>query len=130
MKKLNIMLVAGLGSLLFIGCTSNQPSFDPSNKEIKTVDGKHYKIPVGARPDIQPLTDKKVIEFYHKIGLPTCEKGDLKWEERKTSDAINKIMRSGSDAGGEELYRKAAVEGKVGCVSPLSDEEYKSYLKK
>ena len=120
-------IVATIGiAFLLSGCTgTSQPKFDPNKQEIKLVDGKHYKIPVGARPDIQPLTDKKVIEFYHKIGLPACKKDDLKWEERKTSDEINKIMRSGSDAGGEELYRKAAAEGKVGCSSPLSDKEAK-----
>ena len=129
MKKLNIMLVAGLGSLLFIGCTSNQPSFDPSNKEIKTVDGKHYMVPAGASASSYAVSSK-VIKRYQEFGVSDCQDGDITWEDQKTADAVNAVMRNGNKSEGIAIYQKAASEGKIGCASPLSDEEYKSYLKK
>ena len=128
MKKLNIMLVAGLGSLLFMGCTSNQPSFDPSNKEIKTVDGKQYRVPYGASTSSYAVSSK-IIKRYKEFGISNCKDGDITWEEQKTADTINEVMRRGSKSEGLAIYRKAASEGKIGCASPLSAEEYQVSLK-
>lgn len=128
MKKLNIMLVASLGLLLFIGCTSNQPSFDPSNKEIKTVDGKHYSVPYGTSTSNYAVSSK-VIKRYQEFGVSDCQDGDITWEDQKTADAINAVMRNGNKSEGLAIYRKAASEGKIGCASPLSDKEYQAYLK-
>jgi len=128
MKKLNIMLVASLGSLLFIGCTSNQPSFDPSNKEIKTVDGKHYSVPYGTSTSSYAVSSK-VIKRFQEFGVSDCQDGDITWEDQKTADAINAVMRNGNKSEGITIYHKAASEGKIGCASPLSDKEYQAYLK-
>ena len=130
MKKLNIMLAAGLGSLLFMGCTSNQPSFDPSNKEIKTVDGKHYMVPAGASVSSYAV-DGKVIKRFQEFGVSDCQEGDITWEDQKIADDINAIMRRNANKSeGIAIYRKAASEGKIGCASPLSDTEYQASLKK
>jgi len=128
MGKLKFILVGSLASLLFIGCTSNQPAFDPSNKDIKMVEGKPYRVPHGASYSHYAVSNK-VIEFYQDIGLSDCQKGDITWEEQKTADAINTVIRKGSKSEGKAIYRKAATEGKIGCSSPLSDKEYQSYLK-
>jgi hypothetical protein len=130
MKKLNIMLAAGLSSLLFMGCTSNQPSFDSSTKEIKTVDGKHYMVPVGASASNYAV-DSKVIKRFQEFGVSDCKDGDITWEDQKIAEDINAIMRRNANKSeGIAIYKKAASEGEIGCASPLSDEEYKSYLKK
>ncbi len=128
MKKLKIMMLASLGSLLFIGCTSNQPSFDPSNKEIKTVDGKHYMVPAGASASSYAVSSK-VIKRYQEFGVSDCQDGDITWEDQETADAINAVMRNGNKSEGLAIYRKAASEGKIGCASPLSDKEYQVSLK-
>ena len=128
MKKLKIMMIASLGSLLFIGCTSNQPSFDPSNKEIKTVDGKHYMVPAGASASSYAVSSK-VIKRYQEFGVSDCQDGDITWEDQETADAINAVMRNGNKSEGLAIYRKAASEGKIGCASPLSDKEYQASLK-
>jgi hypothetical protein len=129
MEKLKFIMAASLASLLFIGCTSNQPSFDTSKKEIKTVDGKHYMVPAGASASNYAL-DSKVIKRFQEFGVSDCKDGDITWEDRKTADAINAVMRNGNKSEGIAIYQKAASEGKIGCASPLSDEEYQSYLKK
>jgi len=129
MEKLKFMLVAGLG-LVFIGCTSNQPSFDPSNKEIETVDGKHYMVPVGASASSYAV-DSKVIKRFQEFGVSDCQDGDITWEDQKIADNIDDIMRRNADKSeGIAIYQKAASEGKIGCASPLSDAEYQASLKK
>lgn len=114
------IVAASIGiAFLFAGCTGNsQPEFDPNKLEVKVVDGKQYKVPAVTSIGTQALTDKKVIKFYHEIGLPNCKEGDVTWETYDTADAINAVMRSGSKTGGKEIYVKAVSEGKVGCASP------------
>ena len=115
------LITASIGlAFLFVGCSStSQPEFDPNKLEVKSVDGKQYKVPAVTSVGTQPLTDQEVIKFYHEIGLPDCKKGDVTWETYDTADAVNVVMRSGSKTGGREIYLKAVKEGKVGCVSPL-----------
>ena len=115
------IVAASIGiAFLLVGCNStSQPEFDPNKLEIKSVDGKQYKVPALTSVSNQPLTDNKSITFYQEIGLPHCKKGDVTWETYETADAVNVVMRSGSKDGGREIYIKAASEGKVGCISPL-----------
>ncbi len=128
MEKLKFIMVVSLASLLFIGCTSNQPSFDLNNKEIKTVDGKHYSVPYGTSTSSYAV-NSKVIKRFQEFGVSDCQDGDITWEDQKTADAINAVMRNGNKSEGIAIYRKAASEGKIGCASPLSDKEYQAYLK-
>jgi len=129
MEKLKFIMLAGLASSLFIGCSSNQPSFDPNNKEIKTVDGKHYSVPYGTSTSSYAVSSK-VIKRYQEFGVSDCQDGDITWEDQKTANAINTVMRSGSKEEGIAIYQKAASEGKIGCASPLSDKEYQASLNK
>jgi len=127
MTEFKFMLGAGL-ALLLIGCTNNQPSFDPGKKEIKTVDGKHYMVPTGASASSYAVSSK-VIKRYQEFGVSDCQDGDITWEDQKTADAINEVMRNGKKSEGIAIYKKAATEGKIGCASPLSDKEYQASLK-
>lgn len=115
------LIAASIGiAFLFVGCTGNsQPEFDSNKLEVRDVDGKQYKVPANTSVGTQALSDKKVITFYHDIGLSHCKKGDVTWETYDTADAVNVVMRSGSKDGGKEIYVKAVSEGKVGCASPL-----------
>jgi len=123
MTKLKVMLGAGL-ALLLIGCTNNQPSFDAGNKEIKIVDGQHYSVPYGASTSRYAVSSK-VIKRYQEFGVSDCRDGDITWEDQKTADAINEVMRNGTKSEGIAIYQKAASEGKIGCASPLSNKELK-----
>jgi hypothetical protein len=128
MRRMKFMMSAGF-ALLLMGCSNNQPSFDPSNKEMKTVDGKHYMVPAGASASSYAV-DSKVIKRYQEFGVNDCQDGDITWEDQKTADAINEVMRSGKKSEGIAIYEKAASEGKIGCASPLSDKEYQATLNK
>jgi hypothetical protein len=114
------LIAASIGmAFLFVGCSStSQPEFDPNKLEVKSVDGKQYKVPAMTSISTIALGDTRV-KFYNDIGLPACKKGDITWETYDTADAVNVVMRSGSKSGGKEIYIKAAKEGKVGCASPL-----------
>ncbi len=118
MIKLKYVLFTGLVSLISVGCTDTQPSFDPEHKEIREVDGKQYRVPHAATTSSYAV-ESKVIKFYQSIGVSNCKEGDITWEDNSVAEAVNSQMRSGSKAEGVEIYRKAAAEGKVGCASPL-----------
>ncbi len=120
MIKLKYVLGAGF-ALLLIGCSNNQPSFDPNNKEMQTVDGKYYMVPVGVSTS-RYVVDSKVIKRYQEFGVSDCQDGDITWEDQKTADAINEVMRNGKKSEGVAIYTKAASEGRIGCASPLSDK--------
>ena len=99
--------------LLLTGCGMNQPSFDPSVTKTVTVKGKSYSIPEGAM--VSPHTDGKVIDFYRKIGLNDCKKGDITWEEKSAHEEITTAI----DRGDKSIYEKLAKEGRIGCASPV-----------
>lgn len=109
-----------LGALLVVtGCTGSQPAFDPANTEVvQTINGMYYSVPKGTTHTREAVTPK-VINFYQKIGVRHCRVGDITWEEAKTSEQINQILRGGTKEEGIALYKRAAKEGKIGCASPL-----------
>jgi len=127
MKKVNLLLIPA-AAVLFSACSTAQPSVAPDAKTLKKAGDKYYLVPANTSSPSSAVDDK-VIPFYHKIGVAECQKGDITWEELKTADRINAIMRNGSKEEGIALYKKAAKEGKVGCAHPLSNEAYKAYLK-
>jgi hypothetical protein len=113
MTNIKFIPAASFALLLMVGCTTNQPSFDPSKTAVEVVKGKSYNIPQGAHPS--PYVDDKVIAFYQKIGLKDCKKGDITWEEEKAKEEMG-IAISKGDKG---IYKKLAKEGRIGCASPI-----------
>lgn len=117
MTKLKYTLLLTLTSSLFMGCTNTQPILNTNDTMVvKTIDGKSYTIPKGTSHTREAVTPK-AIKFYKEIGVDNCKDGDITWEEEKTAEAINNILRSGTKEDGIALYRKAASEGKIGCAS-------------
>ena len=102
--------------ILLAGCATTQPSFEPSKSRTVTVEGKRYSIPEGAV--VSPHTDSKVIDFYRKIGLKQCKKGDITWEAPTAHEQIATAIAKGD----RSIYEKLAQEGKIGCASPLSSQ--------
>jgi len=113
MTKIKLISAAGFALLLMVGCTTNQPSFDPTDTAVEVVDGKSYNIPKGAHPS--PYVDAKVIKFYQKVGLTECKEGDITWEEEKAKEEINVAIGKGD----RSIHKKLAKEGRIGCVSPI-----------
>ena len=114
MTKIKFISAAGLALFLMVGCTTNQPTFDPSSTVVEVVKGKSYNIPKGAH--ISPYVDAKVISFYQKIGLTECKDGDITWEEEKAKEEMNVAIGQGD----ESIYKKLAKEGRIGCASPIA----------
>ncbi len=102
--------------ILATACSTNQPAFDPSDTTVVSVKGKSYNIPKGAHPS--PYVDDKVIEFYQKIGLKECKKGDMTWEE----DTAKEEMGIAISKGDRSIYKKLAKEGRIGCASPIASK--------
>ena len=113
MTKIKLLSAASLALLLMTGCTTNQPSFDPTDTAVEVVDGKSYNIPKGAHAS--PYVDANVIKFYQKVGLTECKEGDITWEEEKAKEEMNIAIGKG-DKG---IYKKLAKEGRIGCASPI-----------
>jgi PBP1b-binding outer membrane lipoprotein LpoB len=113
MTKITYISATVSALLLMAGCSTNQPSFDPTNTAVEVVDGKSYNIPQGAQPS--PYVDAKVIAFYQKIGLTECKEGDITWEEKGAKDEMAVAIAKG-DRG---IYKKLAKQGRIGCASPL-----------
>ena len=117
MTKLKYTLLLTLTSTLFVGCTSTEPTFNTNDTMVvQSTDGKSYTIPKGASHTREAVS-AKVIKRYTEFGVSNCKDGDITWEEEKTAEAINNILRSGTKEDGIALYRKAASEGKIGCAS-------------
>lgn len=118
MFKLRYSVILLVIMSLFVGCSHVQPSCNTKDTmQVQTLDGKSFTVPKGTIYTREAVTEK-VIQFYHKIGIESCKVGDITWEEAKTSEMINTILRSGTKEDGIALYKKAAREGKIGCASP------------
>ena len=113
MTKIKLLSAASLALLLMVGCTTNQPSFDPKDTTVEVVEGKSYNIPKGAHPS--PYVDAEIIKFYQEIGLTECKEGDITWEEEKAKEEMNVAISKGK----KSVYKKLAKEGRIGCVSPI-----------
>ncbi len=114
--KRTMIISTMAAALLMSGCAMNQAEFDPKDLQTVTVKGKNYEIPKGAM--VSPYVDDKVIEFYRKIGLKDCKKGDITWEELKAHKAITTAI----DKGDKSIYEKLAKEGRIGCASPVANK--------
>ena len=100
-------------TLLMVGCTSTQPTFDPNITEAKVIDGKTFNIPKGATPSPHIATQKEV-EFYKKSGVADCKQGDVLWDAEGAKVRIAKAIASGNP----DIHKELAKEGKIGCASP------------
>lgn len=117
MTKVNNTFLLAVISSLFTGCTGTEPTFNTNDTMVVTgTDGKKYTIPKGTSYTREAVTPQ-VIKRYTEFGVRYCKEGDITWEEQKTAEAINNILRSGTKEEGITLYRKAASEGKIGCAS-------------
>ncbi|BAF72192.1 hypothetical protein [Sulfurovum sp. NBC37-1] len=112
-----LILAATSATLLLVtACSTNQPAFNPADTTVVSVKGKSYNIPKGAHPS--PYVDDKVIEFYQKIGLKSCRKGDMTWEEEKAKEEMGIAISKGD----KSIYKKLAKEGRIGCASPIASK--------
>ena len=116
MKNRLTLTAAAMTLLLATACSTNQPAFDSTDTTVVSVKGKSYNIPKGAHPS--PYVDDKVIEFYQKIGLKECKKGDMTWEE----DTAKEEMGIAISKGDRSIYKKLAKEGRIGCASPIASK--------
>ena len=118
MNKIKNMLTVSMVAFIVVGCGTQEPMIQSVKNHVVTVDGKKYSVPEGTNYTRQAVTPK-AIKFYQSIGVKECQDGDITWEEEKTAEAINTIMRTGTKDEGIAVYEKAATEGKVGCAHPL-----------
>ena len=111
MKRISFL---ALLAILTTGCSSTQPTFDPSVTVTKVIEGKQYKVPQGAKV-IPHVATKKEIDFYKRSGVKNCKMGDVIWEENGTGDKVAEAIRHGDAT----IHAKLAKEGKIGCASPI-----------
>ena len=119
MNKIKKMATVTIMAFVVVGCGIQEPMVNSVKKNVVELDGKKYAVPEGTKYTRQAVTPK-AIKFYQSIGVKDCQNGDITWEEEKTAEAINTIMRTGTKDEGIAVYKKAATEGKVGCAHPLS----------
>ena len=112
MKKIAALSIL---ALLVVGCSTNQPTFDPNVTEVKVIDGKKFNIPQGATASPHIAT-KKEVEFYKKSGVADCKQGDVIWDAEGAKAQIAKAIESGNP----EIHKELAKEGTIGCASPLN----------
>ena len=119
MNRINKIATVIILAFIVVGCGTQEPMINIVKKNVVELDGKKYAVPEGTNYTRQAVTPK-AIKFYQSIGVKDCQNGDITWEEKKTADTINTIMRTGTKDEGVAVYKKAAAEGKVGCAHPLS----------
>jgi len=101
-----------------IGCTNTPDMSKGSVHKVTLANGKQYMVPINANYTREPVTEK-VVKFYKSVGVTTCKSGDITWENKTVADTINDIMRNGNKNEGIIVYKKAANEGMIGCVSAM-----------
>jgi len=120
MKALKITLLSGI-ALLLAGCNTNEPTLNTTKQIVTLENGKRYSVPEGSTYTKAPVTEK-AIQRYTELGVKGCQNGDITWEAQSVADSINKVMRSGTKEEGLTIIEKAAIEGTIGCSSPLTDK--------
>ena len=128
MEKLKFMTVSGLALVLFIGCSSDQPSFNPNNKGIVIVEGKPYRVPLEANYSTQSFkseNDRGVVKG-RKAGID-CRKGDISWISSNVQKAAQEAAAEGDVNLAASIVLAAPKKGQIGCAHPLSKKEYEYY---
>ncbi len=124
--KTVIKIAITVVTLFFVGCAQPKPNFNPNNKMIVFVEGKPFGIPAGADYSRGLISDKS-LKLFQGMGASYCQKGDITWEANGVVKDIEAAMKKNNKSEGKAIYRKAISEGKVGCTSPLSNQEYNYY---
>ena len=131
MEKLKLLLASGFVSLLFIGCASDQPSFNPANKGVAVVAGNVYLVPLEANYSVEPFksdNDKGVIKG-RQAGLD-CRKGDISWISSEVKKSVQEAKLDGDVNRAASIILEAPRKGYIGCAHPLSRKEFEEYQKK
>ncbi len=131
MKKLKLLLASGFVSLLFIGCASDQLSFDPNNKGIIVVAGNPYMVPLEANYSLEPFksdNDRGVVKG-RQSGLD-CRKGDIAWISSEVQKAAQEARLDGDVNRAASIVIEAPRKGQIGCAHPLSRKEFEDYQRK
>ncbi len=128
MRKLRIITTISFSVVLFMGCTN--PSFNPNVKKVVFVDGKPFRVPVGANnishAYTSSSTDKEKLLVYKKNGL-ICRIGDILWIENYTAKEGVKTYKKSGKIAGFAYIAQAAKQGKAGCTRSISNQEYSFY---
>ncbi len=128
MEKLKLMAASSLALVLFIGCSSDQPTFNPNNKGIVVVEGKPYRIPLEANYSTQSFKSEKdqgVLKG-RKAGID-CRKGDISWISSNVQKAAQEAAATGDVNLAASIVLAAPKKGQIGCAHPLSKKEYEYY---
>ena len=131
MEKWKLLAVSSLALVLFIGCSSNQPTFNPNNKGIVIVEGKPYRVPLEANYSTQSFkssNDKGVVKG-RQAGLD-CRKGDISWISSNVQKAAQEAVGKGDVNLAASIVLAAPRKGQIGCAHPLSKKEYEYYRSK
>jgi len=131
MNKFEKIISMSIGIILFSGCAN--PSFNPNNKKIVFVEGKPFRVPVGAGHTKHRYTslsnDKEKTNVYNKYDM-NCNLGDILWIEKYTAIEGAKIYKAQGKIAAYNYASQASRQGKAGCVRPISDQEYSFYRSK
>ncbi len=131
MKKSVIAIAIGASMLLFTGCAN--PSFNPSYKQIVMVEGKPFRVPVGANNTSHTFSasaeSKEKRKVYNTYGM-NCKVGDILWMENYTSKQASNAYKKDGKIAGYAHVGQASREGKAGCTRPISNQEYDFYRSK
>lgn len=131
MEKWKLMAVSGLALVLFIGCSSDQPAFNPNNKGLVIVEGKPYRVPLEANYNAQSFksaNDRGVVKG-REAGLD-CRKGDIFWISSEVQKAAQEASLEGDMNRAASIVIAAPKKGQVGCAHPLSKKEFEYYRTK
>ncbi len=130
MKKLRIIITIS-ASILFTGCAN--PSFNPNVKKVVFVEGKPFRVPVGATHTPHTFTtsekSKEKRKVYNKYGM-NCRLGDILWIENYTIKQSTSAYKKDGKIAGYTYVAQASREGKAGCTKAISNQEYSFYRSK
>lgn len=130
MKHLGKIIGMSVGIILLVGCA--QPQFNPNDKRIVMVEGKAFRVPKhgiiynNMAYSKNRKMDVELIKLNRKLGL-NCNYGDLNWMTKEVSDTYSKAYRANDMKMVESIKIEAIRSGKIGCVRPLSNQEYDFY---
>ncbi len=130
-KKIKLILVSVFTSLLLIGCTGGQPTFNPNNNGLVVVEGRTYLVPLEAHYTARVFrskNDEGVLKL-RQAGLD-CRKGDISWISAEVQQSAQEARLDGDLNRAASIIIEAPRKGQIGCAHPLSKKEYEYYREK